>query len=76
MIIQLITELDVSNKYIPEKQYQPFRKQSNATIFMLKNRMSQWTYFENITDSKFKMLYVGIFASALNALGIETKKKM
>ena len=48
IIIQLMTDLDVSNNYIPEQQYQkPSRKQSNALFFSTKNRMSQCTYFDN-----------------------------
>ena len=49
IIIQLMTELDVSNLLntgtaIPK----PPRKQSNALLFSTKNRMSKCTYFENI----------------------------
>ena len=49
VIIQLMTELDVSNKKktgtaIPKS----FRKQSNAPILRSLNRMSQCTCFENI----------------------------
>ena len=49
VIIQLMTELDVSNNLIPEQQYQSrLENQSNALNFTTENRMSQCTYFENI----------------------------
>ena len=49
VIIQLMTELEVSYLLIPEQQLpEPFRKQSNAPSFTSKNSMSQFTYFENI----------------------------
>ena len=49
VIIQLATELDVSNnKKTGTAIPKPFRKQSNALIFSTKNRKSQCTYFDNI----------------------------
>ena len=44
-----MTELDVSNNYIPEQQYQN-RLESKAMrlFFTTENRKSQCTYFENI----------------------------
>ena len=49
VILQLVTELDVSDNLIPEQQYQN-RLESNAIryFFSTKNRMSQCTYFQNI----------------------------
>ena len=49
VIIQLMTELDVSNNYISEQQYQN-RLESKAMryFFKIKNHMSKCTYFENI----------------------------
>ena len=47
VIIQLMTELDVSDTAIPN----PFRKQSNAPSFTSKNEMSQFTYLENIQST-------------------------
>ena len=49
VIIQLMTELDVSNNLIPEQQYlNRLEKQSSALMFLTKNHMSKCTYFENI----------------------------
>ena len=42
-----MTELDVSNNYILEQQYQD-RLESKAVRNSTKNRMSQCSYFENI----------------------------
>ena len=47
VILQLMAELDVSDNWIPEQQYQN-RLESNALFFFTKNPMSQCTYFENI----------------------------
>ena len=52
VIIQLMTELDVSNNQIPKQQYQN-RQESKAFalfffFFSIKNRTSQCTYFVNI----------------------------
>ena len=49
VIIQLMTELGVSNNYIPEQPYQN-RLESKAMrlFFTTENRKSQCTYFENI----------------------------
>ena len=71
-IIQLMTELDVSNTGTAIK---PSRKQSNALIFLTKNHMSQCTYFENnITDSSLKCRALIFLSRTLYALCIETKK--
>ena len=43
VIIQLMTEMDGSNKYTGTAKPQLFRKQSNESIFTSKNRMSQCT---------------------------------
>ena len=49
MIIQLMTELDVSNtKNTATAIPKPFKKQNNTPIFTSKNLMSICTYFENI----------------------------
>ena len=49
VILQLMTELDVSINLIPEQQYQNrLESKAIALIFSTKNRMSQCTYFENI----------------------------
>ena len=63
VIIQLMIELDVSNNYIPEQQYQDRLKYNTMCYFFFnKNCMSQITYFEKyITDSSLKMPCVGIF---------------
>ena len=44
IILQLMTELDVSYNLIPEQQYQA----KQCGFFSSKSRMSQSTYFENL----------------------------
>ena len=48
VIIQLMTELDVSNNEILEQQYQIRLERKAMRFSTTKNRMSQCTYFENI----------------------------
>ena len=48
VIIQLMTELDVSANFILEQQYQTHLECKTMRFFSTKNRMSQCTYFENI----------------------------
>ena len=48
VIIQLMTELDVSKLNTGTAIPKLSRKQCNALFFSTKNRMSQCTYFENI----------------------------
>ena len=46
VIIQLMTELDVSNNLIPEQQY--LNRLESKAVLSTKNRMSKCTYFKNI----------------------------
>ena len=61
VIIQLMTELDVSNNKIPGQQYQNHLESKAMRYCFRLNRMSQCTYFEKCNRDSLKMLCVGIF---------------
>ena len=74
VIIQLMTELDVSNNLIPERQYQNRLERKTMGLFL---RLCHKAHIlKKITDSSLNMPCVGFLSSTLHALCIETKRNL